>query len=400
MLQKNQQCIYLASYYLYINCYNMITVNNYLILVYNYLYLYFYLKFFFKKKIFRNLQEKFIVKNRFVKGIIVRRVKNFFKKKVFTFINFENNLSNLLATIYLYRKWKKKDYFKNKKMKKNYFIKTILKKKTNKIYYIKQFMGKKDNNVSFKKFSPFSLKQRYFIVKKILIRSLVHHLLLSAQKVNKFFKYRYFKKKKLFLANMHKKLVWKMHKARISHWNFSTKGQLNKYRYNKLLAGCFNFVAVNSNQSFLIFLMFSLYGFISSWKQLTVLFTKNLIVYNKSYIYKNKELKVGDIIEFPFGYSLINIKKKFNLNKKIFKIKKETYKFLKRKRRRTYTKKIPKIYKNILFKSKKFFNFIAYDPVLNIIGVIDFVPNWNLHLHHKLLNKSVIGLQNWRYEFQ
>jgi hypothetical protein len=92
-------------------------------------------------------------------------------------------------------------------MKKNYFIKTILKKKTNKIYYIKQFMGKKDNNVSFKKFSPFSLKQRYFIVKKILIRSLVHHLLLSAQKVNKFFKYRYFKKKKLFLANMHKKLV-------------------------------------------------------------------------------------------------------------------------------------------------------------------------------------------------
>lgn len=104
MLQKNQQCIYLASYYLYINCYNIITVNNYLILVYNYLYLYFYLKFFFKKKIFRNLQEKFIVKNRFVKGIIVRRVKNFFKKKVFTFINFENNLSNLLATIYLYRK--------------------------------------------------------------------------------------------------------------------------------------------------------------------------------------------------------------------------------------------------------------------------------------------------------
>lgn len=55
--------------------------------------------------------------------------------------------------------------------------------------------------------------------------------------------------------------------------------------------------------------MFSLYGFISSWKQLTTLFTKNLIVYNQSYIYKNKELKVGDIIEFPFGYSLINIKK-------------------------------------------------------------------------------------------
>lgn len=400
LLQKNYQHIYLASYYLCLSCYNIININNYLILVYNYLYLYFYLKFFFKKKIFRNLQEKFIIKNRFIRGTTLKRVKNFFKKKIFTFITFENNLNNLLSTIYLYRKWKKKDYFKNKRLKKKYLIKIILKKKTNKIYYIKQFMGKKDNSIITKKQSPFSLKQRYFIVKKILIRSLVQHLLLSAKKVNQFFKYRYFKSKKLFLANMHKKLVWKMHKARITHWNFSTKGQLNKYRYNKLLAGCLNFVITNSNQSFLIFLMFSLYGFISSWKQLTTLFTKNLIVYNNSHIYKNKELKIGDIIEFPFGYSLINVKQKINLNKKIFKIKKETYKFLKRKKRRTFTKKIPKIYKNILFKSKKFFNFIAYDPILNIIGVIDLVPNWNLHLHHKLLNKSVIGLQNWRYEFQ
>lgn len=110
----------MASYYLYLNCYNLITINNYLILVYNYLYLYFYLKFFFKKKIFRNLQEKFIIKNRVIKNrvikeVLLKRVKNFFKKKVFTFINFENNLNNLLATIYLYRKWKKKIILKIKK---------------------------------------------------------------------------------------------------------------------------------------------------------------------------------------------------------------------------------------------------------------------------------------------
>ena len=146
--------------------------------------------------------------------------------------------------------------------------------------------------------------------------------------------------------------------------------------------------------------MFSLFSFIASWKQLSILFKKNLIVYNGCFIYKNNNLKIGDIIEFPFGYALINIKKKFNLNKKISKIKKETYKFLKRKRRRTVTKKIPKIYKNILFKTSKTLNFIVYDPILNIISIIDNVSNYNYNLHHNLLNKSVIGLQNWRYEFQ
>lgn len=401
LLQINYNSVYLSKYLIYLVYTKFLKTHNNYITFYNYIQLYFYLKFFFKKKIFRNLQEKFTVKTSIIKKTFYKKLKFFFKKKIITFINFENNLNNLLATSYLYKKWRKKDYFKNKKMKKKFSIlRIILKKKTNKIFNLKQFMGLKDNNVALKKYSSFSLKQRYFIVKKILIRSLVHYLLINTKKINQFFKYKYFKKKKIFLANIHKKLVWKMHKARITHWNFSTKGQLNKYRYNKLLAGCLNFITINSNQSFLIFLMFSLFSFIASWKQLSILFKKNLIVYNGCFIYKNNNLKIGDIIEFPFGYALINIKKKFNLNKKISKIKKETYKFLKRKRRRTITKKIPKIYKNILFKTSKTLNFIVYDPILNIISIIDNVSNYNYNLHHNLLNKSVIGLQNWRYEFQ
>jgi hypothetical protein len=82
-------------------------------------------------------------------------------------------------------------------MKKKFSIlRIILKKKTNKIFNLKQFMGLKDNNIALKKYSPFSLKQRYFIVKKILVRSLVHYLLINTKKINQFFKYKYFKKKK------------------------------------------------------------------------------------------------------------------------------------------------------------------------------------------------------------
>ena len=191
-----------------------------------------------------------------------------------------------------------------------------------------------------------------------------------------------------------------MHKARIAHWNFSTKGQLNKYRYNKLLAGCLNFITINSYYSFLIILIFSIYGFIASWKQVITLFKKNLIVHNSSHIYLNKELSIGDIIEFPFGYNLTIVKKLINTKHKIIKIKKETYKFLKRRKRRAPMKKIPKIYKNILFKSNKVLNFIAYDPILNIVAVVDLIPKFKLNLNHRLLNRSVIGLQNWRYEFQ
>lgn len=401
MLQTNYLNSYLSKYLVYIFYYNNLKMcNNYFAFL-NYLYLYFYLKSFFFKKDFRNFQENFIVKYNFIKQKPYKKVRSFYKRRRTIIINFVNNLNRILASAYLCHKWKKKAYLKNKKLKKIFFtLKFIFKKKTAKIYNKKQFIGYKNSAISQKNYSSFSLKQRYFIVKKQLIRTIASHLLRGAKDINNFFKYKYFKHKKIFLTNMYKKLVWKMHKARITHWNFSTKGQLNKYRYNKLLAGCMNFLTINANSSFLIFLIFSLYSFVASWKQLIILFKKNLIVYNNSYIYKNNNLKVGDIVEFPFGYAIINTKKKFNLKNKIFKIKKETYKFLKRKKRRMPTKKIPKVYKNILFKVKTALNFIVFDPTLNVIGVIDLVPNFNFNLHHKLLNKSVIGLQNWRYEFQ
>ena len=402
MLQKNHQIVKLSQYILFLNYYFLSTIyNKYIILYYNYLNLYFYLKFFFKKKIFIDLKLKYFNKHFYIKGLIFKKIKKFFKKKYFYFINMKDSFNNMLSAAYLQRKWKKKKYLKNKKLKNKFLLSKFIFKKKIKIFHkLKYFTGIKDNNVLIKNFSPFSLRQRYFLVKKILVKNLVFFFLKNTKKVSQFLNYKFFKKKRLFLSNIHKKLVWKMHKARIAHWNFSTKGQLNKYRYNKLLAGCLNFITINSYYSFLIILIFSIYGFIASWKQVITLFKKNLIVHNSSHIYLNKELSIGDIIEFPFGYNLTTVKKLINTKHKIIKIKKETYKFLKRRKRRAPMKKIPKIYKNILFKSNKVLNFIAYDPILNIVAVVDLIPKFKLNLNHRLLNRSVIGLQNWRYEFQ
>lgn len=199
--------------------------------------------------------------------------------------------------------------------------------------------------------------------------------------------------------NMHKKLVWKMHKARIIHWNFSTKGQLNKYRYNKLLANCLYFLKKNSNVKFLIYILFTVFNYISTWKQILLIISKNLIVYNGEFIYNNITIKQGDIIELPFGKCfLTKIKKKKSYNEHVKKLKNVTYKFF--KNRRNKNKKIPKIYKKTIFKINLSRDFIAYDPTLNIIAIIDKAPKFNYNLKYELLKSSVIGLQNWRYEFQ
>lgn len=328
-----------------------------------------------------------------------KKKKNYVYKKKFSLSVFELKLQNALIT---------NSFFKNSKISKkvknitntqfyNYFLKKYLKKRQ----LVKNFLYSKVFNypqfwVIKKPYKAFTLKQRHFIVKDVLMRRLFSFLVKHSAVNKTFLSSKFFKKKKVFLMNMHKKLAWKMHKARVVHWNFSTKGQLNKYRYNKLLATALSFLTKNSSITFLIFLLFSFYTFISSYKQILLLFKKNLIVYNGDFLYTNINMQVGDIIELPFGSSLANSAKKtlgYAHNKRL---KKLTYKFLKNKKK----KHIPKIYKKSLFFNTLKTDFLAYDPALNIIGVIYKMPRYNYNLNKELLKSSVIGLQNWKYEFQ
>ena len=343
-----------------------------------------------------------IVKNKKLKKVTVnKKVKK--KRYIFNlkYRLFTSNINifNIVATNTLFRrKRKKKKILKTFNQKLN-FVKLFLKRRGIVKLLIK---GKRYSwfRSSFIKtpYKAFTMKQRQFIVKKVLVKRLFSFLVKHNPHVTTFLKYKFFRKRKVFLMNMHKKLAWKMHKARVIHWNFSTKGQLNKYRYNKLLASCMFFLKKNSAVTFLIFLLFAIYNYSSTWKQLLLIINKNLIVLNGSFIYKNATLKQGDILELPFGKCFALGLKTRNYKQHIKKLKNVTYRFFKKKKKQN--KKIPKIYKKILFKTTIVKNFIAYDPTLNIVAIIDKVPKFNYNLKYELLKSSVIGLQNWRYEFQ
>ena len=358
----------------------------------------------YKLSVFYNLFFIIKTKKRDKKRIIFVQKKN--KKRYvynvkYVLYKISSSINNAIATNIFFRRKKKKSLSIKKFSINLLFIKKYLKKKKiTKITKKYKWFSESSNNYTKKPYKVFTLKQRHFIVQKILVRRLFSFLIKHNSNVSSFLKYKFFKKKKVFLANMHKKLAWKMHKARVIHWGFSTKGQLNKYRYNKLLASCLHFLKKNSFIKFLIFLLFNIYTFTSTWKQILLLLKKNLIVYNGRFVYSNITIQTGDIIELPFGaclHSKIPSKTK-NYKIHVQKLKKITYKFFKKKNLKN--KKIPKIYKKIQFQTKFIKNFLAYDPTLNVVAVINKVPKFNYNLNYELQKSSVIGLQNWRYEFQ
>lgn len=317
----------------------------------------------------------------------------------YTLLSLNKDILNILATGAFFKKNKQNKTPLRFFVKKHLFLKFFIKRRRVIKYLSKNkcFSWFKYKIIK-KPYKAFTLKQRQFIVKKVLVKRLFKFLVKHNPYVTSFLKYKFFKRRRVFLMNMHKKLAWKMHKARIIHWNFSTKGQLNKYRYNKLLANCLYFLKKNSAVTGLIYLLFCVYNYSSTWKQLILIISKNLIVYNGKFIYENITLKQGDIIELPFGKCFFTKIKNKNYNNEIKKLKRITYKFFKNKKKKN--KKIPKIYKKVLFKAKIRRDFIAYDPTLNIIAIIDKVPTFNYNLKYELLKSSVVGLQNWRYEFQ
>ena len=343
-----------------------------------------------------------LIKNKKIKKIKlnkkIKKKRYIFNLKYILYTN-NSNMYNIIATNTLFRRKKKKRKILKTFTQKLHFIKLFLKRRglIKKVIKGKRFFWVKDCYVK-TPYKAFTMRQRQFIVKKVLVKRLFSFLVKHNPHVKSFLKYKFFKKRKVFLMNMHKKLAWKMHKARIIHWNFSTKGQLNKYRYNKLLAGCMYFLKKNSSVTFLIFLLFSIYNYSSTWKQILMIIGKNLIVHNGSFIYKNVTIKQGDIIELPFGKCFFLKNKSKTYNQHVKKLKNVTYKFFKKKKNKN--KKIPKIYKKVVFKTTIVKNFIAYDPTLNIVAIIDKIPKFNYNLKYELLKSSVIGLQNWRYEFQ
>lgn len=273
-------------------------------------------------------------------------------------------------------------------------------------------------SISKKQRNVFPITRRVFLtqkrLKKILWKSLYKHvknkLLLSQviQQKKQYLEPEFFskkRKKKTIFLNVYRPLISKLRRARIVHWGIRTRGKLNEYRYNKLLAFELQQVPELHYLKLLYIYIFHTYVASLSWRQMLNLFSYNLIFLNGVPVTKFETCKKGDLIELPFGPSLLA--RRLRLKKVFFKIVKRarrlSYKsFLGGVRRNKFVKKykvVPKLFKRLPFGFKQLGKFLAIAPGLGSLAVIKQLPAYQFNPEKKLLITSVLTLQNWRYRF-
>lgn len=212
-------------------------------------------------------------------------------------------------------------------------------------------------------------------------------------------------KKKIYYLNLHRPLIRKLRNARYCHWNIRTRGRLNEYRYHKLLS----FELTNSlflaKQSLVTTLLFSFYLVKFSWKQILTILNFELILVNGSPINCTQPLCRGDIIELPSKFGIKNFLKK---NKKVENIilgrsNKLAYKaYLKTSKQNLHIRKherVPKIFKQLRIPAFNFKQIFILDTATNTFLLRTLNVNNTVNIEEKLINKSVLSLQNWRYRF-
>lgn len=260
----------------------------------------------------------------------------------------------------------------------------------------------------------FSLKQRLFVSKKRMVRTVWNFLYTKVK--NNFLKSpkKMYSEKRLvgktrrkqrIFFNAHKYLAWKMRKARYAHWGLRTRGKLNEYRYNKLLGRELAYLTQWQTSHFLPVILLNTLACLISWRQFIKMGELHLIVYNGIDTNIPAQVKLGDIIELPFGQSLGRFRKTMRkyYRRIINRAKTVSYKsFIAFKRRKSFFRKhlnVPKIFKRLPIGLKRLGRNLAYDPALNIMSVIHPIQTNNYNISYSLTSTSVLGLQNWRYRF-
>lgn len=125
-----------------------------------------------------------------------------------------------------------------------------------------------------------------------------------------------------------------------------------------------------------------------------------LIVYNGQYARLPDFIEKGDIIELPFGKKMRKLRKKLKLTFTMIvsKSKKLSYRsFLARKKKYRFMRRhteVPKIFKKLPLGLKKLGSCVAYEPSLNIVGVIYNIPFNRFDMNLAVSKISVLSLQN------
>lgn len=265
--------------------------------------------------------------------------------------------------------------------------------------FLKFYTPNKNHN--FNKFNSFNITKRLFLSKALIFTTLWYFF---------FFKKKLDilpdlkKKKKLIFFNGHKQLLWKMRKARYAHWTFRTRGKLNKRRYDKLLGFELHKNIKTTILQFLSFIFFVTYFITLSWKQIILLQSYNIFIYNGLSVNAVITFAYRKVLELPCGRNLLYFNKyKTYLYKTTLKTSKFFYKKIKLMRRglKVIDKniKIPNLVKNLQINKQLFGKNITYDPSLNILLFIYPIPRVEHNINWKITNTSVLSLQNWRYNF-
>lgn len=208
---------------------------------------------------------------------------------------------------------------------------------------------------------------------------------------------------KVIFYNAHKSLIWKMRASRFAHWWTQTRGTLNEWRYDKLLARELSTYLNYFQKQLLCVVLASVYCCFLSWKQQTWFFINNLSLVNGRIFSINIILVCGDIIEFPFGPGL-KIFTQFNHQRFLSKLKiakRFLYKTaLKPKTRNWKTAhRCPRLIQRIPTGLQTLGRLLCVDNGLKTVGILYQLPYLTHSITGNVLVTAVLTLQNWRFRF-
>lgn len=219
------------------------------------------------------------------------------------------------------------------------------------------------------------------------------------------FKLKKRRNKFLIFLNINKPIISKLRKARYAHWSIRTRGKLNEYRYNKLIAFELKNTRVLDATQILYYYLLATYSVVLSWKQILRLLLTDLILINGQPVNIHKNLNKGDVIEVPHNTAIMKRRRVFGmlLDNIVRRAKYTNYKsFINRKERFKRLAKpnaVPKIFKRLPISTFSISKYFFFYPALGALFVLRKLPPHYFNIENSLFTTSVLSLYNWRYRF-
>lgn len=211
--------------------------------------------------------------------------------------------------------------------------------------------------------------------------------------------------KLLLFLNINKPIISKLRKARYAHWGIRTRGKLNEYRYNKLIAFELKQTPLMDATQILYYYLLATYSVVLSWKQILRLLLTNLILVNGQPVNVIKRLNKGDIVELPHNIAIMQRRRVFGmfLDTIVRRAKYTNYKSFINKRGRfkklAQPNAVPKIFKRLPIPTFSIPQYFFFYPALGALFVLKKLPCHQFNIENSLFTTSVLSLHNWRYRF-